>query len=64
MRDGRLGVFRWESSGMMSIDRSIAGAEWVSAPIEMMSTPVLAMSRILFIVRPPETSINALPFMI
>lgn len=29
----------------MSSDRSIAGAEWVSAPTEMRSTPVSAMAR-------------------
>ena len=36
-----------------------AGAEWVSAPMEMRSAPAAAMARTLFRVMPPDTSTRA-----
>src|SRR5664279_5496764 len=44
-----------------SIEISIARAEWVRAPTEMISTPVAAISRTVSRFTPPEASISALP---
>ena len=41
--------------------RFSAGAEWVSAPTEMRSTPVSAIARTVSSVTPPDASVSARP---
>src|SRR5688572_199225 len=48
--------------GAIFMLRSAAGAEWVSAPTEMKSTPVAATSRRLSRSMPPEASTQACLF--
>src|SRR5574341_1033201 len=45
--------------GTMSMLKSTAGAEWVSAPIEILSGPAAAIFRTFASVTPPDTSIAA-----
>src|SRR5437868_8597648 len=50
------GIGHQREIGVSSSERSIAGAEWVSAPTEMKSTPVAAMRRTVFKFTPPLAS--------
>ncbi|VTR65990.1 hypothetical protein DESC_40021 [Desulfosarcina cetonica] len=61
---GRCGVANGDHgplSGSMRMLRSTATAEWVRAPMEMRSTPVVAKAFSRSRVTPPETSTRALP---
>ena len=55
--EGRL-CRRRGSSTRLSV---AAGAEWVSAPMEMRSGPAAAIARTFFKVIPPDTSTSARP---
>ena len=46
---------------MKSRARSMEGAEWVSAPTEMASTPVWAMAGMVCRLIPPEASVLQIP---
>ena len=53
---------RQAATWVSSSEKSIAGAEWVSAPIETKSTPVAAICRTLRRLTPPLASNFTFPF--